>query len=187
MVAAHWARLPVSCEEAFESLRSKGIEPDDVTAEDLRGVDMLHMRGIAATGSLSKMAGISPGQNTLDEGSGVVSPARRIASKFGTLIWGVELSEPLYQTAVQFTILTGLQDQVSFKQGRALALAFKDGKFDVVAMAYIAIQIAEKDQLFGECRRVLKVDGRLAMHEIFGGPGGPPRSSLAWATDPDMS
>jgi cyclopropane fatty-acyl-phospholipid synthase-like methyltransferase len=135
MVAAHWARLPVSYEGAFESLRSKGIEPDDVTAEDLHWVDMLHMGGIAATGSLSKMAGISPGQNVLDEGSSMVGPARRIASKFGALIWGVELSEPLYQTAGQFTILTGLQDQVSFKQGRALALPFKDGKFDVVTMA----------------------------------------------------
>jgi len=31
------------------------------------------------------------------------------------------------------------------------------------------------------------VDGRLAMHEIFGGTGGPPSSPLAWATDPKVS
>ena len=53
MVAVHWARPSVSYEGAFESLRTKGIEPVDITAEDLHGIDMLQMGGIAATDSLS--------------------------------------------------------------------------------------------------------------------------------------
>lgn len=67
------------------------------------------------------------------------------------------------------------------------ALPCADGAFDVVVMQHVAMQIAEKDQLFGECVRVLKPGGVLALHEIFAGEGGPPHFPLAWATEPSMS
>jgi len=49
------------------------------------------------------------------------------------------------------------------------------------------MQIAEKDQLFAECFRVLRPGGLLALHEIFAGPGGSPHFPLSWAVDPAMS
>jgi len=76
---------------------------------------------------------------------------------------------------------------VRYVQGDACDLPFADGAFDVVVMQHIAMQIAEKDQLFDECARVLRGDGALALHEIFSGEGGPPLFPLAWATDPAMS
>lgn len=187
LVAANWARLAVTYEGAIESLRSKGIEPDKATVEDLHALDMLHMGGLAATDSLAAMARIAPGQKVLDVGSGVGGPARRMASKYGALVWGLELSEPVYQNAVKLTELVGLQDRVRFRQGSALALPFGDGEFDVVVVQHVAMQIAEKDQLFAECARVIKADGCLALHEIFAGKGGPPYFPLAWATEPAMS
>lgn len=187
MVAAHWARLSLTVDGALHALRSLGIAPERATADDLHALDMLHMGGLAATDALAEMAYLRPGQRVLDVGAGVGGPARRMARKYGARVWGVELSEAVYQTAVALTALVGLQDHVQFTQGSALALPFEDGAFDVVVMQHVAMQIAEKDQLFGECVRVLKPGGVLALHEIFAGAGGPPLFPLAWAADPAMS
>jgi sarcosine/dimethylglycine N-methyltransferase len=186
-VAAHWARLSLTVDGAMQALQSKGIAPGQATASDLHGMDMLHMGGLAATDTLAEMAGIRPGQQVLDVGAGVGGPARRMADKYGAKVWGVELGESIHRTAVALTALVGLKGQVQFKRGSALALPFPDGEFDVVVMQHVAMQIAEKDQLFGECVRVLDREGVLALHEIFAGEGGPPLFPLAWATDPAMS
>ena len=186
-VAAHWARLSLTVDGAMQALRSKGIVPQQATAEDLHGMDMLHMGGLAATDTLAEMARIRPGQHVLDVGAGVGGPARRIAHKYGAEVWGVELGASMHETAVALTALVGLQDRVKFKLGSALAMPFPTGTFDVVVMQHVAMQIAEKAQLFGECVRVLNAQGALALHEIFAGEGGPPLFPLAWASDPAMS
>ena len=81
LIAEHWTRLAVTYEGAVESLRSKGIDPDQATVEDLHALDMMHMGGISATDSLAEMAGIVEGKRVLDVGSGVGGPARRMASR----------------------------------------------------------------------------------------------------------
>jgi len=187
LVAAHWARLSLTVDGARQALRSRGIAIEQATADDLHGLDMLHMGGLAATDALAEMAALQTGQRVLDVGAGVGGPARRMAYKHGARLWGVELSKSVCQTAVALTALVGLQDQVQFKQGSALALPFPDGAFDVVVMQHVAMQVAEKERLFAECVRVLNGGGVLALHEIFAGEGGPPLFPLAWATDPAMS
>lgn len=186
-VAAHWSRLSLTVDGAIQSLRSRGIAPEQATAEDLHAVDMIHMGGLKATDVLAEMAGISDGITVLDVGSGVGGPARRFADKYGATVWGVELAESSLQTSVQLTELVGLQDRVQFKHGSALALPFGDEAFDVVTMAHVAMQITEKDQLFRELSRVLKPNGNLALHEIFGWAEGEPVYPLAWANEPSMS
>jgi 2-polyprenyl-3-methyl-5-hydroxy-6-metoxy-1,4-benzoquinol methylase len=120
LVAAHWARLSLTVEGAMLALRSKGIGIEQATADDLHGLDMLHMGGLAATDALAEMAGVQTGQHVLDVGAGVGGPARRMAYKHGARLWGVELSKPVCQTATALTALVRLQDQVQFKQGSAL-------------------------------------------------------------------
>lgn len=186
-VAAHWSRLSLTVDRAIQSLRSRGIAPEQATAEDLHAVDMIHMGGLKATDALAEMAGISGGTTVLDVGSGVGGPGRRFADKYGATVWGVELAESSYRTSVRLTELVGLQDRVQFKHGSALALPFGDEAFDVVTMAHVAMQITEKDQLFRELSRVLKPNGTLALHEIFAGAEGEPVYPLAWATEPAMS
>jgi cyclopropane fatty-acyl-phospholipid synthase-like methyltransferase len=186
-VADHWAQLSVTVEGALASLRSRGIDPAQATAEDVHAVDMLHMGGLAATDALAAMAGVGPGQQVLDVGAGVGGPARRLAHKYGAHVHGLELSESVHETAVALTALVRVQEQVHHTQGSALALPFPDGTFDVVVMQHVAMQIAEKDTLFAECVRVLRPGGALALHEIFLGDGGEPQFPLAWATEPAMS
>jgi SAM-dependent methyltransferase len=171
----------------MENLRSRGIAPEQASAEDVHAVDMLHMGGLAATDALAAMAGVCPGQQVLDVGAGVGGPARRLAQKYGARVQALELSGTVHETAIALTALVRLQDQVHHTQGSALALPFAAGSFDIVVMQHVAMQIAEKDALFAECVRVLKPGGALALHEIFLGEGGEPLFPLAWATDPAMS
>ena len=84
-VASHWSRLAVTYEGALQSLKEKGIEAVDVA--DLHALDMIHMGGLAATDSLASIAGIDAGHRVLDVGCGVGEPARRVASKFGAVVW----------------------------------------------------------------------------------------------------
>jgi len=185
-VAAHWSRMAVTYEGAIQSLEERGIPLDEITAEDLHTLDMIHMGGLAATDRLATMAGVSSGDLVLDVGCGVGGPARRLASKFGATVWGLELSETLIRTAEKLTELVGLQERVRFKNGSALSLPFYDNQFDAVIMQHVAMQISEKEQLFKELARAVKPGGCLAMHEIFCGEG-ELQYPLAWATEPSMS
>ncbi len=185
-VSDHWSRLAVSYEGARQNLEKRGIAADEVTVEDLHGLDMLHMGGVAATDELTAMAQIQVGHQVLDVGSGVGGPARRLASKYGAKVWGVELSETLCGTAMKFAELVGLGTQVQFKHGSALDLPFDEGVFDAVTMQHVAMQISEKDRLFGELTRVVTQGGCLALHEPFSGEG-ELHYPLAWATEPSMS
>jgi SAM-dependent methyltransferase len=185
-VANHWSRLAVSFEGALASLRSRGVVLEHARAGDLHEVDMIHMGGVAATDALAGMAGIGAGQRVLDVGSGVGGPARRIADRFGATVSGIELSEALHRTSVRLTDLVGLRGSVTLVNGSALSLPFRDGEFDAVVMQHVAMQISEKDRLFGELARVVRSGGCLALHEIFAG-GGEIHYPLPWATEPGMS
>jgi SAM-dependent methyltransferase len=185
-VADHWSRLAVTYEGVLKTLEERGIAVDKITVDDLHALDMLHMGGLAATDELASLAGIAKGHCVLDVGSGVGGPARRLASKYGATVCGLELSKTLYETAVKLTDLVGLSGDVRFVNGSALSLPFEDSEFDVVAMAHVAMQITEKDQLFGELARVLKPHGQLALHEIFGDER-LLQYPLSWATEATMS
>src|SRR5512134_2456762 len=86
-VAAHWGRLALTLDGAIQELRSKGIAPEQATADALHAIDMTHMGGLAATDALAVMAGLQPGQTVLDVGAGVGGPARRMARKYGAHVW----------------------------------------------------------------------------------------------------
>ncbi len=185
-VADHWSRLAVTYEGALQSLEKQGIAATAVKPEDLHGLDMIHMGGVAATDELADMASVRAGDRVLDVGSGVGGPARRMANKYGADLWGVELSETLCETAIKLTELVGLEGQVHFKHGSALNLPFDDDEFDAVTMQHVAMQISEKKQLFSELTRVVKPGGCLALHELFAGEG-ELHYPLAWAIEPSMS
>jgi len=185
-VADHWSRLALSYEGALAALREAGIDPNSAKAADLHAVDMLHMGGLAATDAIAKHGGIGPGMRVLDVGAGVGGPARRFADHYGAKVTAIELSEVLADTANRLNHLVGLSDRVSVFNASALDLPVEDASFDVVVMQHVAMQIAEKDRLFGELARAVARGGKLALHEIFAGDG-ELRWPLAWATEPSMS
>src|SRR5262249_16036122 len=69
---------------------------------------------------------------------------------------------------------TGLADKVTYRQGNALDLPFPDASFDLVWSQNAAMNIADRDRLYGEMRRVLTPSGRLALQDVAAGAGGGP-------------
>src|SRR5580698_3721401 len=167
-------------------LAALGPEDQRLTPQQLGALDQFHTRGLAATAELAKLTGIAADMSVLDVGSGVGGPARFLAATYGCRVTGVDLSEPFVEAARYLTERTGQSRQVSFQAASALALPFDDGHFDVVLLQHVAMNIADRAQLYREIRRVLKSGGRFATFDVVLNSGDP-HYPVPWARTPATS
>jgi ubiquinone/menaquinone biosynthesis C-methylase UbiE len=124
--------------------------------------------------------------SVLDVGSGVGGPARFLAATYGCRVTGVDISEPFVDAARYLTERTGQSGQLSFQTASALQLPFDDGRFDIVLLQHVAMNISDRALLYREIRRVLKSGGRFATFDVVFG-GGEPHYPLPWARTPATS
>jgi sarcosine/dimethylglycine N-methyltransferase len=162
------------------ALTALGPEDHRLTPQQLGALDQFHTRGLAATAELATLAGITANMSVLDVGSGVGGPARFLAATCGCRVTGVDLSEPFVDAARYLTERTGQSGQVSFQAASALELPFDDGRFDVVLLQHVAMNIADRARLYREIRRVLKLGGRFATFDVVQN-GGEPHYPVPWA------
>jgi hypothetical protein len=54
-------------------------------------------------------------------------------------------------------------------------------------MQHASMNIRDKRGLYAQITRVLRPGGRLALHEVLEGPGGPPHFPVPWAPGPEAS
>jgi sarcosine/dimethylglycine N-methyltransferase len=163
-----------------------GPEDQRLTPQQLGALDQFHSRGLTATAELADLAGIASGMTVLDVGSGVGGPARFLAAVYGCRVTGVDLSEPFVEAARYLTERTGLSGQASFETASALELPFDDGRFDVVLLQHVAMNISDRAGLYREIRRVMKSRGRFATYDVVSN-GGEPHYPLPWARTPATS
>jgi sarcosine/dimethylglycine N-methyltransferase len=168
------------------ALAALGPEDRRLTPRQLDALDQFHTRGLAATAELAKLAGITADTSVLDVGSGVGGPARFLAATYGCRVTGVDLSEPFVDAARYLTERTGQSGQVSFKTASALELPFDDGRFDVVLLQHVAMNISDRAGLYREIRRVLKSGGRFASYDVVLSSG-EPHYPVPWARTPATS
>jgi ubiquinone/menaquinone biosynthesis C-methylase UbiE len=152
----------------------------------LGALDQFHTRGLAATAELAKLVGITSDVSVLDVGSGIGGPARFLAATYGCSVTGVDLSEPFVSAARYLAERTGQSGQVSFQTASALDLPFDAGRFDVVMLQHVAMNIADRARLYREIRRVLKAGGRFATFDVVLN-GGEPHYPVPWARTPATS
>ena len=173
------------------ALAALGPEDQRLTPQQLAALDQFHSRGLAATAEIAALAGITGDSAVLDVGSGIGGPARFLAATYGCRVTGVDLSEPFEEAAKYLSERTGLEGLVSFRTASALALPFDDGRFDVVLLQHVAMNIPERARLYREIRRMLRPGGRFATFDIVLGdivPGsGEPLYPLPWARTPATS
>lgn len=89
----------------------------------------------------------------LDVGCGTGRWAEALANR-GARVWGVDVSAEMVEQA--------RRRGVNAKVAAAEALPFKDGWFDR-ALAVLVVHVLDRPRAFGELRRVLADDGRLAI------------------------
>lgn len=185
-VEAHYTRPDLGA-TILGALKAAGKDLDNLTPDDLAPVDEFHGGQRPATVRLAELVGFSGSERVLDVGSGLGGPSRYIAWRYGCRVSGIDLTAEFCRVAEMLTRLTRLVGRVDYRQGNALDLPFDDASFDIVWSQNAAMNIADRDRLYGEMRRVLKPGGKLALQEVAIGPGGDPHYPVQWAREPGTS
>jgi len=179
-ITGHYSRGQL-LERLRATLAAEGADPDHPTLEALAPHDQFHGRGLEATEEVASVLPATPTDRLLDIGSGIGGPARYFAHRFGCRVVGIDLTPEFCDVARELTRALGLQDRVSFEQGNALSMPFLDASFDAAYSMNAAMNIADKDGLYREIHRVLKVGAPFVLTEVARGLGPEPQYPTPWA------
>jgi SAM-dependent methyltransferase len=182
----HYGR-PGLGDAILAGLVAAGHDPDALTHEALTPVDQFHIRGKDATLELARLAGLAAGTRVLDVGGGLGGAARTLAAELGCQVTVLDLTEEYTRVGEDLTRRAGLAGRVAFRQGNALALPFPDASFDAVWTQHSSMNVPDKPRLYAEIARAVRPGGRVAIHEVLGGPGGPVHFPVPWAREPATS
>lgn len=186
-VAAHYSAGGGIAAAIAERLRQAGLEMDRLTTGHLATVDEFHIRGRKATLELAAAMNLSPASRVLDIGCGLGGPARTLAESHGCHVTGIDLTPAFCEAAAVMSDWVGLGDRVSFRQGDATDLPFDAASFDAAMTVHVAMNIARKDRMYAEAKRVLRPGGRFAVYDVLQGEGGEVHYPVPWARDAGIS
>lgn len=164
-------------------LRAAGIDPDQLTVDDLAGVDQLHAGFLPATRYLLDQLDLTPSTRLLDVGCGIGGPARVAAASSSCPVVGVDLSPDFVRVARLLTERVGLHHVVEHQVAAGDRIDFPDASFDRAMMVHVGMNIPDKAAVFAEVRRVLKPGATFGLFEQMKTSEQPPTYPLPWAED----
>ncbi|WP_328999863.1 class I SAM-dependent methyltransferase [Kribbella sp. NBC_00709] len=170
-----------------QALVAAGKELDGLTPADLALVEDYHTGGRLATVQLVDLLGLTSESAVLDDGAGIGGTARYLADRFGCAVTAVDLSDEYCDTAHWLNQLVGLDDKIVVRQGDVTSLPLDDASVDVVFSQHVQMNVARKDRLYQEARRVLRDGGQLAVWDILAGDGPEAEYPLPWSDGPEHS
>lgn len=186
-IARHYSEDDRLSKAILDSLERAGKAVGALTSADLATVDEFHIGGRKATLDVAAGMNLSPGMRVIDLGSGLGGPARTLAETYGCHVTGIDLTPAFCAAATTLSEWVGLSDRVTFVQGDATRLPFADDSFDAAMTIHVAMNIAAKDRMYAEARRVLKPGGRFAVYDVLQGEGGEVQYPVPWARTPEIS
>lgn len=186
-VADHYAGGGDIVSAIADSLKRAGKDQGQVTTAHLGTVDEFHIRGRHATLELARSLNISSASHVLDIGSGLGGPARTLVEAYGCHVTGIDIIQAFCDAATALSAWVGLADHLTFQQGDATQLAFADATFDAAMTIHVAMNIARKDLVYREAKRVLKPGGRFVAYDVVQGEGGEVLYPVPWAREPSIS
>ena len=170
-----------------DALVAAGKSLHDLQPADLALLEHFHTMGRRATSQLVDLAGLGPDTAILDAGSGIGGTARYIADRFGCRVTTVDCTEDYCGTARWLNRLVRLDDRIAVHHGDVTDLPFADSAYQVVFSQHVQMNIADKQRLYRQARRVLVDGGLLAIWDITAGELAQPDYPLPWADDPRLS
>jgi ubiquinone/menaquinone biosynthesis C-methylase UbiE len=185
-VAQHYAHG--SLEQAIlAALVALGADLARLTPADLAPVDEFHIGGRQATADFAAQLEFAPGSELLDIGCGLGGASRYFAHERGCRITGIDLTPEYVAIANALATRVGLAGAVTYRQGSALELPFAAASFDGSYMFHVGMNIANKQKLFAEVRRVLKPGGTFGIYDIMREAEGDLDFPVPWATTAETS
>ena len=158
------------------------LTPEQFEAANNAGFDQFHVRGLAATKELAKLAGIDASTVVLDAGAGLGGPSRYLAKTFGCRVFGVDLTPAFVEVARLFAERLGLGELVTYEIGDVAALPFSDDAFDVVWTQHVLMNVPDRERAYREFERVLRPGGTLAFYDVIASDDGArPYYPVPWA------
>ena len=186
-IAAHYGSGGVLADVIADGLQRAGKDLERLTTADLAVIDEFHIRGRKATLELAARMRLRGDLRVLDIGSGLGGPARTVAETYACHVTGIDLTPAFCDAANTLSGWVNLDDRVAFQQGDATNLPFEDDRFDAAMTIHTAMNIAAKDEMYREARRVLKAGGVFAIYDILQGEGGDVHYPVPWASEPSIS
>lgn len=171
----------------LDALRIAGKDPARLKPSDLAPVDEFHIRGREATVELAHRAFLKPGDRVLDVGSGLGGSARFLASEYKCRVSGIDITKEYIDVANVLAELTGLEEEIEFRQASALDLPFEDNAFHAAWTEHVQMNVADKRTFYGEIARVTRPGGQLLFHDIFKGENEPIHYPVPWADDESIN
>jgi SAM-dependent methyltransferase len=185
-VSAHYSGRAL-LKRVISALLAAGIDPAEVTVEQLAPLDNFHSFGVAGTLEMVRVTQVEATDRVLDVGGGIGGPARLLAHRIGCVVTVLDLSPDFCALGETMTAWTHLTEKVTFVCGSALQTPFPDASFDVVWTQHAAMSIANKPQFYAEVHRVLRPGGRFALFDVVAGPNAPVMFPVPWADGPETS
>jgi len=171
-----------------EQVRLSGVADDHtLSPSDVAALDQFHVGGLEATQELARLFSPAHGSYVLDIGSGLGGPSRYLAANYGCRVIGIDITEEYCRIASVLAARMGLEDRVEYRRGDARELLFPDGTFDGAWTQHVSMNIAEKKQLYEGIRRILKIGGRFALHDVIQRTPGPILFPVPWARTQEIS
>ncbi len=162
-------------------LTAMGVDLDHLTIDDLAPVDEFHVGGRKATDHALDALAPKAGQHILDVGCGIGGTARLMASRYGCRVHGIDLTPEYIDIARTLTDRVGLGDDVSFDVASALAMPFEDAAFHGAVTMHVAMNIADREGLYGEIARVLKPGAAFCVYDVMKMDDQPLAYPVPWA------
>jgi SAM-dependent methyltransferase len=182
----HYAS-PNLVERIMAGLKAAGKDPENIHPDDLAPVDQFHTGGRQTTLELAVLTGLNASMSIIDLGGGLGGPARLLATRYSCQVTVLDATCDYTGAGTTLTSMTGLSDAIYFHCGDALKAPFEDGSFDVAWTQHSSMNIEDKVALYSEAYRLVRPGGRLAIHEIMAGVGGPVIFPVPWARSEDAS
>jgi ubiquinone/menaquinone biosynthesis C-methylase UbiE len=134
----------------------------------LWNLPLVHMGGLEATDELLEMCRLDENSEVLDVGCGTGFTACRIATRYGSKVVGVDISEKMVASAKRRAEKENLE-KVEFRVVDAAELPFDDDSFDFVVMeSVLNILPSEKiSEALSEVSRVTRTNGLVGVNEVF--------------------
>lgn len=169
-VEGHYEREGIA-KKLSAALDKAGLDNRTLSLTDLAPLDQFHSRGLAGTIELARLIAPTASEKVLDVGSGLGGPSRYLAATFGCDTVGVDLSPSFVEAARVLSQRTQLEGKTAYQCANALSLPFPNGSFNILWTQHVAMNIADRAQLYGEMYRVLRSGGRLAIYDVIAGSG----------------